>query len=45
MREEGADEILDIATLTGAAKQTVGNRSAVVQSNNNALYETAQKQS
>ena len=41
IREEGADEIIDIATLTGAAKQAVGNRSAAVLSNNDALYEAA----
>ncbi|MDR1731483.1 MAG: leucyl aminopeptidase family protein [Synergistaceae bacterium] len=41
IREESADTIVDIATLTGAAKQAVGNRSAVVTSTSEKLYDEA----
>ncbi|MDR3331859.1 MAG: leucyl aminopeptidase family protein [Synergistaceae bacterium] len=45
IREEGADEIVDIATLTGAAKGAVGNRSAAVFSNSDELYDEARRAS
>lgn len=39
IRKEGAEKIIDIATLTGAAKGAVGGRSAAVLSNDEELYE------
>ena len=39
IRKEGAGAIIDIATLTGAAKGAVGGRSAAVLSNDDELYE------
>lgn len=45
VHEEGADELVDIATLTGSAKNAVGNKSAAVLSNSDKLYETLQEAS
>lgn len=42
---EGADRIIDIATLTGAAKGAVGGRTAAALSNDDRLYETVWKAS
>lgn len=39
IRKEGAGSIIDIATLTGAAKGAVGGRSAAVIANDEELYE------
>ena len=45
IREEKADELIDIATLTGAAREAVGNRSAVVLSNCDSLHGVLQEAS
>lgn len=39
IRKEGAEQIIDIATLTGSAKGAVGGRCAVVLANDEVLYE------
>ena len=43
IRKEGCDVIVDIATLTGAAKAAVGKYSSAVISNDDALYTALQK--
>ena len=45
IRKEGAERIIDIATLTGAAKGAVGARSAAVIAGDETLYEAMKKAS
>jgi leucyl aminopeptidase len=45
IHEEKADEIVDIATLTGAAKRAVGNKCAAVMANHEELYGLLEKAS
>lgn len=45
IQKEEADRIIDIATLTGAAKGAVGGRTAAVLANDDSLYETVRNAS